>query len=102
VGLATSGDYRNYFEKEGRRYSHTIDPMTGRPVTHKLASVTVAHPSAMQADAMATALMALGPEAGYRFAEQHKLAVFLIIKSEDGFYDKTTTAFRQYLVSKRE
>jgi len=102
VGIATSGDYRNYFEKEGRRYSHTIDPMTGRPVTHKLASVTVAHPSAMQADAMATALMALGPEAGYRFAEQHKLAVFLIIKSEDGFYDKTTTAFRQYLVSKRE
>jgi len=102
VGIATSGDYRNYFEKEGKRYSHTIDPMTGRPVTHKLASVTVAHPSTMQADALATALMALGPEAGYRFAEQHKLAAFFIVNSDDGFYDKATTAFRQYFTSKRE
>jgi len=97
VGIATSGDYRNYFEKEGRRYSHTIDPMTGHPVTHKLASVTVANPSTMQADVMATALMVLGPEAGYRFAEQHKLAAFFIVKSEDGFYDKVTAAFRPYL-----
>ena len=97
VGIATSGDYRNYFEKEGRRYSHTIDPMTGHPVTHKLASVTVANPSTMQADVMATALMVLGPRAGYRFAEQHKLAAFFIVKSEDGFYDKVTAAFRPYL-----
>jgi thiamine biosynthesis lipoprotein len=102
VGIATSGDYRNYFEQEGRRYSHTIDPMTGRPVTHKLASVTVANPSTMHADVMATALMVLGPEAGYRFAEQHELAAFFIVKSEDGFYDKATTAFQQYLASKRE
>ena len=95
VGIATSGDYRNYFETEGRRYSHTIDPRTGRPVTHKLASVTVAHPSTMQADAMATALMVLGPEAGYHFAEQQGLAAFFIVKGEDGFYDKSSTAFRQ-------
>jgi thiamine biosynthesis lipoprotein len=102
VGVATSGDYRNYFEKEGRRYSHTIDPKSGRPVTHKLASVTVVHPSTMYADAMATALMVLGPGAGYRFAEQHKLAVLFIIKSEDGFYDKATAAFGQYLASESE
>ena len=102
VGIATSGVYRNYFEQEGRRYSHTIDPRTGRPVTHKLASVTVANPSTMHADVMATALMVLGPEAGYRFAEQHKLAAFFIINSENGFYDKATTAFRQYLASKHE
>ena len=102
VGIATSGDYRNYFEEEGRRYSHAIDPTTGRPVTHKLASVTVAHPSTMQGDAMATALMVLGPDAGYRFAEEHKLAVFFIIKSEDGFYDKATATFGQYLASESE
>lgn len=102
VGIATSGDYRNYFEQEGGRYSHTIDPRTGRPVTHKLASVTVADPSTMHADVMATALMVLGPQAGYRFAEQHKLAAFFIVKSEDGFYDKATTAFQEYLASKHE
>ena len=99
VGIATSGDYRNYFEKGGRRYSHTIDPMTGRPVTHKLASVTVADPSTMHADVMATALMVLGPEAGYRFAEEQKLAAFFIVNSEGGFYDKATAAFGQYLAS---
>ncbi len=102
VGIATSGDYRNYFEKEGRRYSHTIDPNTGHPVTHKLASVTIANPSTLQADAMATALMVLGPEAGYRFAELHKLAAFFIVKSEDGFYGKASTAFRHYLSAKPE
>jgi len=102
VGIATSGDYRNYFEQAGRRYSHTIDPATGRPVTHRLASVTVADPSAMRADALATALMVLGPEAGYRFAEKHELAAFFIVKSEDGFYDRATPPFRRYLVSERE
>lgn len=98
LGMATSGDYRNYFETEGRRYSHTIDPRSGRPVTHELASVTVAHPSTMQADALATALMVLGADAGYRFAEEHELAAFFIVKGEDGFYDKASTAFRQYFV----
>jgi thiamine biosynthesis lipoprotein len=102
VGIATSGDYRNYFEQAGRRYSHTIDPATGRPVTHGLASVTVADPSTMRADALATALMVLGPEAGYRFAEQHGLAAFFIVKGEDGFYDRETPAFRRYFVSERE
>jgi len=98
VGMATSGDYRNYFETEGRRYSHTIDPVSGRPVTHKLASVTVTNPSTMQADALATALMVLGPDAGYRLAEEHHLAAFFIIKGEDGFYDKASTAFRRSFV----
>ena len=97
VGIATSGDYRNYFEAEGQRYSHTIDPVSGRPVTHGLASVTVADPSTMQADALATALLVLGPDAGYRFAEQHQLAAYFIVKGEDGFYDKASTTFRRYL-----
>ncbi len=70
MAVATSGDYRNFFEHEGVRYSHTIDPETGRPVTHDLASVTIVHPSAALADAMATAVHVLGPEAGYELAER--------------------------------
>ncbi len=66
AAMATSGDYRNYYEKDGVRISHTIDPRTGRPVTHRLASVRVIHPSCMTADALATAISVLGPEEGRR------------------------------------
>ena len=69
TGVATSGDYRNYFEYDGVSYSHTIDPRTGRPVTHDLAAVTVLQPSAAFADAMATALLVLGPDDGPELAE---------------------------------
>ena len=62
MAVATSGDYRNYFEVDGKRYSHSIDPRTGYPVAHDLVSVTVVHPSAMMADAWATALTVLGAE----------------------------------------
>jgi len=97
AGLATSGDYRNYFEQDGIRYSHHIDPATGRPVTHNLASVTVVHPSATFADAMATALLVLGPERGLALAGREKLAVFLIIRAGSGFEEKDTEAFRRLL-----
>ncbi|HEX7027751.1 MAG TPA: FAD:protein FMN transferase, partial [Gammaproteobacteria bacterium] len=73
--VATSGDYRNYFEWDGRRYSHTIDPRNGRPVDHALASVTVLANNCMHADAMATALMVLGPKQGYDLAVAEKLPV---------------------------
>ena len=96
VAVATSGDYRNYFEKNGQRYSHTIDPVTGRPITHKLASVTVVGRSAMQADAMATALMVLGPDKGYALAEREGLAACFIIRSGQGFTDRQTTAFNRH------
>ena len=66
TGMATSGDYRNYFEVEGVRFSHTIDPRTGRPINHKLASVTVLRPTSMEADGLATAFMVMGPEDGYQ------------------------------------
>jgi thiamine biosynthesis lipoprotein len=102
VGIATSGDYRNYFEQGGQRYSHTIDPQSGRPVTHRLASVTVADASSMQADALATALLVLGPDAGYRFAAEQRLAAFFIVKGENGFYAKQTPAFRRYLATGRD
>ncbi len=100
MGLATSGDYRNYFEKDGQRYSHTINPKTGRPITHRLASVTVASRSAMRADAFATALLVLGPEDGYRLAEELELAAFFIVKTGDGFAHKETSAFS--VISRRE
>lgn len=78
MSISTSGDYRDFRVSHGRRISHTIDPRTGRPVAHGLASVTVLHPSAMTADAYATALMVLGPVDGPRFArDRHLAALFL-------------------------
>jgi len=95
--MATSGDYRNYFEIDGRRYSHTIDPTTGRPITHKLASVTVITESAAYADGLATAINVMGPERGLLFAQQNKLAAYFIINTEQGFEANFTEAFRPYL-----
>ncbi len=83
--IATSGDYRNYYEKEGKRYSHTINPKTGYPIAHKLASVTVLNKSAMIADAQATAIMVLGEKQGKVYAQQQGLRVYMIIRSEKGF-----------------
>jgi thiamine biosynthesis lipoprotein len=94
--MATSGDYRNFFEQDGQRFSHTIDPRTGYPVTYKLASVTVLHASSMVADAWATALMVLGSEQGYKIAEQEQLAAFFIIKKQQGFAELATPLFTEY------
>ncbi|MEM7739601.1 MAG: FAD:protein FMN transferase [Pseudomonadota bacterium] len=81
-GMATSGDYRNYFEQDGVRYSHIIDPETGRPVLHSTASVTVLAENAALADAWATALLVLGSERGLKIAEQEGLAAFFIDRRE--------------------
>jgi thiamine biosynthesis lipoprotein len=83
VALATSGDYRNYFMKNGIRFSHTINPSTGKPITHKLASVTVLHKSTMMADAYATALMVLGENKGKDFAKTQNIKVNMIIRDND-------------------
>jgi len=91
--VATSGDYRNYFEKDGVRFSHTIDPRTGRPISHSLASVTVLSESTMIADAWATALMVLGEVEGYELAEEMELAVYFLYRQDDGFISKETSAF---------
>ncbi len=61
-GISTSGSYRNYYELDGKRLSHVIDPQTGRPIEHNLVSVTVIAPTALAADARDTGLMVLGPE----------------------------------------
>lgn len=97
IAMATSGDYRNYFEKDGVRYSHTIDPRTGRPITHPLASVTVIHPSCTMADALATAIDVLGPEKGYDLAIRHNLPAYFIIRRDNGFVDKMTPQFQKFL-----
>lgn len=97
VAMATSGDYRNYFEQDGKRYSHTIDPRTGHPITHQLASVTVISSSCMEADAYATAIMVLGPDKGMTFANQNNLAIFMIIKNGDTFTELKNDLFTPYL-----
>lgn len=97
-GMATSGDYRNYFELNGERYSHLIDPSNGRPVRHLLASVTVITDSGARADAYATALHVLGPDRGYDLAYRLKLAAFFIVREEEGFSVKYTPEFERYLV----
>lgn len=95
--VATSGDYRNYIEVDGKRYSHIIDPDTGMPIDHKLVSVTVLHPSSMTADGLSTAIMVMGPELGLKFAEENELAAMLIVKTENGFEEINTVKFMPYL-----
>ncbi len=98
AALATSGDYRNYYEKAGKRFSHTIDPKTGIPVSHKLASVTVVHDSCMMADGLATMFMVMGPKPAYQLALEKNIAVYLIYRKDDGFETKHTPAFEEYLL----
>jgi thiamine biosynthesis lipoprotein len=83
--IATSGDYRKFLIRDGVRYAHTIDPATGAPVPHQLASVTVIHTSCMQADAYSTALTAMGRERGIEYAGQHRLAAMFVERTEAGF-----------------
>lgn len=92
--LATSGDYRNYWERDGLRYSHTIDPRTGRPVEHSLASASVFHTSCAVADAHATALMVLGPEDGLQWADENGIAALLLIYRGDSLEELQSAAFR--------
>lgn len=93
TALATSGDYRQYFEFEGRRYSHEIDPATGRPITHALASVTVLDAACMRADALATGLLVLGPERGPALARRLGIAALFLVHRRHGFDAITTGDF---------
>lgn len=83
LSIATSGDYRRFMEHEGRRYSHSLDPRTGRPVEHGLRSVSVIARECVDADALCTALTVLGPEEGSRFAQTHGVAAQFVL-DEDG------------------
>lgn len=97
MSLATSGDYRNYFEVDGQRYSHTIDPRDGRPVTHSLASVSVFHPKNRMADALATAFMVMGVDATLDYARRHDIAVLVIEHRDERFHSRGSPALEQML-----
>lgn len=95
--IATSGNYRNYIEIDGRKYSHTFDPRLLKPVTHNLASASVIADNAMSADALATALMVMGEKQAYDFAMTNKLAVYLIIREAGQYKIRFTEQFEPYL-----
>lgn len=98
-GISTSGSYRNYYELDGKRISHVIDPQTGRPIEHKLVSVTVVAPTALEADAWDTGLMVLGTEKAKEVVRQEGLAVYMIFKEGEGFKTWMSPQFQSYLVS---
>jgi thiamine biosynthesis lipoprotein len=95
--IATSGDYRIYYEENGVRYSHLINPQSGYPIKHNLVSVTVVHPSSMTADGLATALNVMGKDKAVRLAERNKLAVLLISKENGEFIEYTTPEFEKFI-----
>ncbi len=97
MAIATSGDYRNYFESNGVRYSHIINPKTGKPINHKVVSVTVLNPSSMTADGLATGLMVLGEKRGIEIANENNIPVFMIIKTPDGFKELASDAYKPYI-----
>ena len=90
--LATSGDYRNTYVLDGQRVSHTIDPRTGRPVAHALASVSVIDPLCVRADAIATGLMVLGPDDGYALAVEQGWPALFIVRAPDGTFEERATS----------
>lgn len=96
AALATSGDYRNFRVVDGERSTHILDPREGRPIHHRLASVTVLHPSCTTADALATGLMVLGPDDALALAERHDLAVLLLVRDgAGGFDERVSPAFQR-------
>lgn len=94
--IATSGDYRNYFEDGDKQYSHLLDPRTGYPISHKLASVTVIAATTMEADAWATAFFVMGPDKIKSIAAKKEMAVYMIVKNQSGFSHWHSQEFQQY------
>lgn len=93
-GISTSGDYRNYFEQDGQRYSHTFDPLNGKPVMQSLAAVTVLHPSAAWADGLSTVLLVKGSDAGWDYALAADLPALFVIREGDAFVSRSTPRFK--------
>jgi thiamine biosynthesis lipoprotein len=97
--VATSGDYINYRMLDGKRIAHTIDPRTARPVKPGLASVSVIDVTASRADALATALMVMGPDQGQAFAAEHELAVLFMVRSDGAVTPVVSAAFDAFLAA---
>ncbi len=93
AAIATSGDYRNFFVFAGQRFSHTIDPHTGYPVTHNTAAVSVISDTAAFADAMATAMLVLGVDEGLALAEREGIAAYFLLRTDSGVEEYATQAF---------
>ncbi|MEM8984664.1 MAG: FAD:protein FMN transferase [Pseudomonadota bacterium] len=100
AAMATSGDYRNYFEADGQRFAHVIDPSTGRPITHRTASVSVIAEHAISADAWATALLVLGRHRGLSVAAQNGIAAMFLERDgsngENRYARYATPAFENW------
>ncbi|MBT6180551.1 MAG: FAD:protein FMN transferase [Halieaceae bacterium] len=99
VGIATSGNYRNFFEVDGKRFSHLIDPRTGYPIEHDLVSATVIHPSTMVADAWATALMVVGTTEALRLANLYDLSVYLISRNGEQLISSHNQGMSRWLIA---
>jgi thiamine biosynthesis lipoprotein len=97
LSVATSGDYLRYFLSGTRQYSHTIDPRTGEPIAHGLASVTVLHPDCIAADALSTALNVLGPTAGMEFACAQRLPALFVVRTPGGLSERLTPELQAML-----
>jgi FAD:protein FMN transferase len=100
TAVTTAGDYRDYFEVAGTRYQHILDPQTGRPVAHQIASVTVLAPGKLTADGYATAIMVMGEAKGLAFADAHELPVFMVLRASDGtLHERYNERFAPYLAT---
>jgi thiamine biosynthesis lipoprotein len=97
AAISTAGDYRKFFEHDGKHYSHVIDPDTGRPVEHELASVTVWADTCLDADGWDTALLVMGPEQGIDYAEQHDIAALFLVRGRTSSSAQMTPAWKKRL-----
>lgn len=97
LSIATSGDSQRFFEHDGRRYSHTIDPRSGYPVSGLVTSVTVLHRHCMWADTLSTALLVLGPEAGFALAKELNLAARFVLRHPSDIEQRLTPAMAAML-----
>jgi len=96
--VTTSGEYRHYYSRDGKRFSHTIDPRTGRPVQHDLAAVVVMGPTSLGIDTWATALNVLGEQEGYELAKQRGIPAMFIVQQGDRLIKKMTPGFEEHVI----
>lgn len=100
-GISTAGSYRNYYDLDGKRISHVIDPATGRPIQHHLVSATVIAPTALEADGWDTGLLVLGQQKAQAVALKEKLAVYLITQEGDQFTSWMSPQFKSFLIDQQ-
>jgi thiamine biosynthesis lipoprotein len=97
TALATSGNYRNFYLENGQRYAHTIDPTSGKPIRHKLASATVLDQTCARADALATALMVMGEVKGRAFCEKNRIAAYFLLHDQESIEVYASPEFQKFV-----